>query len=57
MPVLVTTAILPVVAEGRYRTLPEVARAFALGAHAVCVGTAITNPREITRAFAAAAVR
>jgi putative N-acetylmannosamine-6-phosphate epimerase len=44
----------PVMAEGRYWSPAQVARAFALGAHAVCVGTAITNPREITRRFAAA---
>jgi N-acylglucosamine-6-phosphate 2-epimerase/N-acetylmuramic acid 6-phosphate etherase len=43
---------LPVVAEGRYNT-PELARAaIDAGAHAVVVGTMITNPREITRAFA-----
>lgn len=42
----------PVVAEGRYNT-PELARAaLDAGAHAVVVGTMITNPREITRAFA-----
>jgi putative N-acetylmannosamine-6-phosphate epimerase len=47
----------PVVAEGRFNTPEQVARAFALGAHAVCVGTAITNPLEITRRFAAATPR
>jgi N-acylglucosamine-6-phosphate 2-epimerase/N-acetylmuramic acid 6-phosphate etherase len=42
----------PIVAEGRYNT-PELARAaLDAGAHAVVVGTMITNPREITRAFA-----
>ena len=41
----------PVVAEGRFETPSQVARAFAMGAHAVVVGTAITNPREITRKF------
>ena len=41
----------PVVAEGRYNTPERVAEAFALGAHAVVVGTMITNPREITRMF------
>src|SRR5438309_675494 len=41
----------PVVAEGRYDTPALAAEAFALGAHAVVVGTAITNPREITRRF------
>ncbi|HVX44934.1 MAG TPA: N-acetylmannosamine-6-phosphate 2-epimerase [Mycobacteriales bacterium] len=38
----------PIVAEGRYRTPAEVRSAFAAGAHAVVVGTAITNPAEIT---------
>jgi N-acylglucosamine-6-phosphate 2-epimerase/N-acetylmuramic acid 6-phosphate etherase len=44
-----------VVAEGRFTTPEQVAAAFARGAHAVVVGTAITNPREITRRFAGAA--
>ena len=44
----------PVIAEGRFETPAQVARAFELGAHAVVVGTAITNPREITRRFVAA---
>jgi putative N-acetylmannosamine-6-phosphate epimerase len=43
-----------VVAEGRFNT-PELARAaLDAGAHAVVVGTMITNPAAITRAFAAA---
>jgi N-acylglucosamine-6-phosphate 2-epimerase/N-acetylmuramic acid 6-phosphate etherase len=42
----------PVIAEGRFST-PALARAaLEAGAHAVVVGTAITDPREITRAFA-----
>jgi N-acylglucosamine-6-phosphate 2-epimerase/N-acetylmuramic acid 6-phosphate etherase len=42
----------PVIAEGRFST-PALARAaLDAGAHAVVVGTAITDPREITRAFA-----
>ncbi len=44
----------PVIAEGRFTTADEIRRAFALGARAVVVGTAITNPREITRRLAAA---
>ena len=44
----------PVIAEGRYDTPVLAARALALGAHAVVVGTAITNPREIARRFVAA---
>ena len=41
----------PIVAEGRFATPDLVAEAFRRGAHAVVVGTAITNPREITRKF------
>lgn len=41
----------PVVAEGRYNTPDLVRQAFSAGAHAVVVGTMITNPREITRSF------
>lgn len=41
----------PVIAEGRYNTPALVRQAFAAGAHAVVVGTMITNPREITRMF------
>lgn len=51
---LVARCPVPVIAEGRFETPAQVARAFTLGAHAVVVGTAITNPREITRRFAAA---
>lgn len=42
---------IPVIAEGRYNTPGLVRQAFDLGAHAVVVGTMITNPREITRLF------
>ncbi len=45
----------PVVGEGRFWTPEDVRRGFALGAHGIVVGTAITNPREITRRFARAA--
>ena len=48
---LATRLAVPVVAEGRYNTPQLVQRAFAFGAHAVVVGTMITNPREITRLF------
>lgn len=45
---------IPVVAEGRYN-IPALARAaLDAGAHAVVVGTMITNPREITRCFVGA---
>ncbi len=42
----------PVIAEGRYWTPELVKRAFDLGAYAVVVGTAITNPQAITKRFA-----
>ena len=51
---LVARVSIPVIAEGRFSTPDEIARAFAIGARAVVVGTAITNPREITRRFVAA---
>ena len=41
----------PIIAEGRYDTPDLAAAAFAEGAYAVVVGTAISNPREITRRF------
>jgi N-acylglucosamine-6-phosphate 2-epimerase len=48
---LVAALPVPVIAEGRFDTPDLVAAAFERGAHAVVVGTAITNPREITRKF------
>jgi N-acylglucosamine-6-phosphate 2-epimerase len=51
---LVRTSSVPVIAEGRYWTPESVADAIQAGAHAVVVGTAITNPLEITRRFVAA---
>ncbi|GAB3707272.1 N-acetylmannosamine-6-phosphate 2-epimerase [Mariniluteicoccus flavus] len=42
---------LPVVVEGRVHTPAHAAAAFAAGAHAVCVGTAITHPATITGWF------
>lgn len=44
----------PVVVEGRVHTLEHAAAVMRLGAHAVCVGTAITHPSTITGWFAAA---
>ncbi len=41
----------PVIAEGRVRTPAQARTALDRGAFAVVVGTAITNPREITRWF------
>jgi N-acylglucosamine-6-phosphate 2-epimerase len=43
----------PVFAEGRYATPEAVAEAFRLGAFAVVVGTAISDPEELTRRLAA----
>ena len=47
----------PVIAEGRYSSPEAVRAAFAAGAHAVVVGTAITNVVELTKRFAAVAAR
>jgi N-acylglucosamine-6-phosphate 2-epimerase len=47
----------PVIAEGRYASPEAVRAAFAAGARAVVVGTAITNPVELTKRFAAAVER
>lgn len=44
-------ARVPVMAEGRFNTPDQAARAMALGAHCVIVGTAITRPEVITRRF------
>ena len=41
----------PVIAEGRFHTPEQGAQALALGAHAVCVGGAITRPQDTTRRF------
>jgi putative N-acetylmannosamine-6-phosphate epimerase len=54
---LVARHSVPIVAEGRFETPAQVREAFARGSHAVVVGTAITNPREITRRFVAGAPR
>lgn len=48
---LVARLSIPVVAEGRYNTPELVRQGFEAGAHAIVVGTMITNPREITRQF------
>lgn len=48
---LVARTALPVLAEGRYWQPAEVREAFARGAHAVVIGSAITRPWEITRRF------
>jgi N-acylglucosamine-6-phosphate 2-epimerase len=48
---LVASVDVPVIAEGRYRTPEQAADAFSMGAHAVVVGTAITNTLQVTRWF------
>jgi N-acylglucosamine-6-phosphate 2-epimerase len=48
---LVGELSVPVFAEGRIRTPEQAADAIALGAHAVVVGTAITDPTTITSWF------
>lgn len=48
---------LTLVAEGRYWRPEDVARAYALGAAAVVIGKAITNPMAITRYFIREAAR
>lgn len=45
---------LPVIAEGRFSQPAQVADAFSAGAWAVVVGTAISDPLQTARAFAAA---
>lgn len=45
----------PVLAEGRFSTPEQVRAAFGAGAHAVVIGTAITEPVSIARRFVAVA--
>ena len=42
---------IPVIAEGRISTPEQAQQALATGAHAVVVGTAISNPQKITELF------
>lgn len=44
----------PVIAEGRFWTPEQAARAWAMGAFAVVVGSAITRPQLVTHRFVAA---
>lgn len=44
----------PVIVEGRLHHPEQVGEVLALGAHAACVGTAITHPTTITSRFVAA---
>jgi N-acylglucosamine-6-phosphate 2-epimerase len=45
----------PVLAEGRFHTPQQVQEAFEVGAHAVVIGKAITDPIWLTRMFAVSA--
>ena len=54
---LVSAQPRPVVAEGRYSTTAQVVAAFEAGAHAVVIGTAITDPLALARRFVAAATK
>jgi N-acylglucosamine-6-phosphate 2-epimerase len=45
----------PIIMEGRVWEPAEVAKAFALGAYSVVIGSAVTRPHEITRRFVKAA--
>jgi N-acylglucosamine-6-phosphate 2-epimerase len=51
---LVAAVEVPVVAEGRYATVSQVAAAFRAGAFAVVIGTAITDPMTLTRRLSTA---
>ena len=42
---------IPIIAEGRFNTPEKAAEALVCGAHAVVVGTAITNPYKITQLY------
>jgi len=48
---------IPVIAEGRYWDPTDVERAFAAGAHAVVIGSAVTRPWMITERYVAASRR
>ncbi|MDI9835101.1 putative N-acetylmannosamine-6-phosphate 2-epimerase [Streptomyces sp. KAU_LT] len=50
---LATTIPVPVIAEGRIAMPEQAAAALTAGAHSVVVGTAITAPTALTRAFVA----
>lgn len=50
---LTDAVTVPIIAEGRIRTPEDAAACLATGAYAVAVGTAITHPERITRAFLA----
>ncbi len=51
---LVEEISIPIIMEGRIWELEDVKEAFAIGAHAVVIGTAITRPHLITKRFLSA---
>lgn len=44
---------LPIIAEGRYSSAEDVQRALDYGAHAVCIGTSLTDPWSLTKRLVA----
>ncbi|MBR9763942.1 MAG: putative N-acetylmannosamine-6-phosphate 2-epimerase [Rhodobacteraceae bacterium] len=54
---LASAVSVPVIAEGRIATPEQAVEAFRRGAHAVVVGTMITNPRAIAQGFVRALAR
>lgn len=44
---------IPVIAEGRYSSAEDVRRALDYGAHAVCIGTTLTDPWTLTKRLVA----
>lgn len=48
---LIKTIKVPVILEGRVWTTEHAKKAFALGAYAVVIGSAVTRPQVITRRF------
>ena len=44
---------LPIIAEGRYSSAEDVQRALDYGAHAVCIGTTLTDPWTLTKRLVA----
>lgn len=48
---LIEKVEVPVIAEGRFNTPQDAAKAMKMGAYAVVVGTAITRPQDVTSWF------
>ena len=54
---VIRAAKVPVVAEGHIQTLAEAQACFAVGAHAIVIGSAISRPVELTERFVRALPR